>query len=148
MGYLQSDDTPATIVDEEEYLHTGDLGSIDEQGFVTIHDRIKEMIKVKGVGIAPAELEDVLLSHEDVVDAAVVGKPDAYAGEVPKAFVVLKEGVKVTARQIQEFVQKRKTKTKWLAGGVEFVDQIPKSASGKILRRKLRDRERMSRPRL
>lgn len=144
MGYLQDDGSVGAIVDHDGYLHTGDLGSINNQGFITIHDRIKEMIKVKGIGIAPAELEDILLSHVDIVDVAVVGKPDDYAGEVPKAFVVRKDGAKITARDIQGFVRKRKTRAKWLAGGVEFVDEIPKSASGKILRRKLRDRERKS----
>lgn len=92
--------------------------------------------------MAPAELEDVLLSHEAIQDAAVVGKPDDYAGEIPKAFVVLKEGVLITAAEIQDFVKDRKSRAKWLEGGVEFVPIIPKSASGKILRRALRDRER------
>lgn len=90
--------------------------------------------------MAPAELEDVLLSHDAIQDAAVVGKQDKYAGEVPKAFVVLRKGRQVTAKQIQDFVKKRKARFKWLEGGVEFVTAIPKSASGKILRRKLQDR--------
>ncbi|KAF2008866.1 CoA ligase-like protein, partial [Aaosphaeria arxii CBS 175.79] len=142
IGYLQSGKGIVAIADDDGYLHTGDLGSIDEHGFITIHDRIKELIKVKGIGVAPAELEDVLLSHEAVQDAAVVGMPDDYSGEVPKGFVVLKPGAKASARQLQDLVRERKARAKWLTGGVEFLDVIPKSASGKILRRKLRDKVR------
>lgn len=84
----------------------------------------------------------MLLRHPAIKDAAVVGKPNNYSGELPKAFVVLKDGANATTGQIQDFVKARKTRAKWLSGGVEFVNAIPKSASGKILRRKLKDRER------
>jgi acyl-coenzyme A synthetase/AMP-(fatty) acid ligase len=100
---------------------------------------------VKGVAVAPAELEDLLLGHELVVDVAVIGRPNDYAGELPKAFVVLKQGVKPseeTANVLQRFVQEKKSKNKWLAGGIEFIDAIPKSASEKIIRRMLRDQEK------
>lgn len=85
------------------------------------------------------------MGHPIVADAAVIGIPDEYAGEVPKAFVVVQEnesGRKDAAKVLIEFVQKNKARHKWLAGGVEFLEQIPKSASGKILRRELRDRQR------
>lgn len=144
MGYLQADGSAARITDAEGYLHTGDLGSVSAAGFVTIHDRLKELIKVKGVGVAPAELEDVLLGHPDIHDAAVVGKPDEYAGEVAKAFVVLRAGARTTETDVQGFVKQRKARAKWLTGGVEFVEEIPKSAAGKILRRVLRDREKIA----
>lgn len=144
MGYLQADGNAARITDAEGYLHTGDLGSLSATGFVTIHDRLKELIKVKGVGVAPAELEDVLLGHPDIHDVAVVGKPDEYAGEVVKAFVVLKAGARTTETEVQGFVKQRKARAKWLTGGVEFVEEIPKSAAGKILRRLLRDREKIA----
>lgn len=100
---------------------------------------------MKGIGVAPAELEDLLLGHPSVQDVAVIGKPDAYAGEVPKAFVVLNDPAhqsKETVESIQSYVKQRKTRAKWLSGGVEFVDEIPKSAAGKILRKLLRDLER------
>lgn len=95
--------------------------------------------------MAPAELEDLLLGHPLVVDTAVIGIPDDYAGEVPKAFVVLVPEAKsdaATAKQLEQFVREKKARSKWLSGGIEFLPQIPKSASGKILRRMLRDQER------
>jgi 4-coumarate--CoA ligase len=102
-------------------------------------------VQVKGVGVAPAELEDLLLGHPLVLDVAVIGVPDAYAGELPKAFIVLDPKAKPdqgTSQALQDFVRKKKSRSKWLGGGVEFLDQIPKSASGKILRRLLRDSEK------
>jgi 4-coumarate--CoA ligase len=122
-------------------LKTGDEGSIDEQGLITIHDRIKEMIKFKGIQVAPAELEDLLLGYPKVEDCAVIGVPDDYAGEVPLAFVVLKPGFVKNSeleKEILEYVKERKTRPKWVSG-VIFVEIIPKSVSGKILRRVLRD---------
>ncbi|OAG42492.1 hypothetical protein AYO21_03368 [Fonsecaea monophora] len=145
MGYLDNPTATAETYDEEGFLHTGDIGCMLPNGLILVQDRLKEMIKVKGVGVAPAELEDLLLGHPLVVDAAVIGIPDPYSQELPKAFVVLSPKAKPdaqTARELQDFVRQRKSRSKWLGGGVEFVDQIPKSASGKILRRMLRDRER------
>jgi 4-coumarate--CoA ligase len=89
-------------------------------------------------------LEALLLSHELIEDAAVIGVPDDYSGELPKAFVVLKngtEGSKKLAQEIQKWVEERKVKYKWLTGGVEFLEMIPKTASGKILRKDLRLKE-------
>ncbi|KIY01306.1 uncharacterized protein Z520_02858 [Fonsecaea multimorphosa CBS 102226] len=145
MGYLDNPSATAETFDQEGYLHTGDIGSMLPSGLLLVQDRLKEMIKVKGVGVAPAELEDLLLGHPLVVDVAVIGIPDPYSGELPKAFVVLSEKAKPdpqTARELQDFVRQKKSRSKWLGGGVEFVNQIPKSASGKILRRMLRDQER------
>jgi acyl-coenzyme A synthetase/AMP-(fatty) acid ligase len=90
-------------------------------------------------------LEALLLSHELIEDAAVIGIPDDYSGELPKAFVVLKngtEGSKKLAQEIQKWVEERKVKYKWLTGGVEFLEMIPKTASGKILRKDLRLKEK------
>jgi 4-coumarate--CoA ligase len=115
---------------------------VGEDGMVTITDRIKEMIKVKGIGVAPAELEDLLLGHGKVEDVAVLGVRDEYSGERPKAFVVLKgrtKGDDQVGREILRYVKERKVRHKWVKE-VEFVEVIPKSASGKILRRLLRDR--------
>ena len=142
MGYLNNPKATAEMFDREGWLHTGDQGLIDDEGLLTITDRIKEMIKVKGIGVAPAELEDLLLGHPEVEDVAVMAVHDDYSGEKPKAFVVLKSGVKgdeLVGRELIEYVQERKAKHKWIAE-VEFVREIPKSASGKILRRVLRDK--------
>lgn len=117
---------------------------------VFIVDRIKELIKVKGLQVAPAELEAHLLTSDLVADCAVIPVPDDDAGEVPKAFVVkapgvIEEGDGYLKRKIQKHVEQTKSRHKWLKGGVEFVDVIPKSPSGKILRRLLRDKERENR---
>ncbi|KAF2088442.1 acetyl-CoA synthetase-like protein [Saccharata proteae CBS 121410] len=144
MGYLDNEKATRETFDEGGWLHTGDQGVIDGEGVVTITDRIKEMIKVKGIGVAPAELEDLLLGHEKVEDVAVLGIPDEWAGERPKAFAVLKKGVAgngEVGKQILSYVKERKARYKHVKE-VEFVEEIPKSASGKILRRVLRDTAR------
>ncbi|KMU82633.1 4-coumarate-CoA ligase 1 [Coccidioides immitis H538.4] len=146
MGYLNNPKATRETFDEDGWLHTGDVGKIDEEGFITITDRIKEMIKVKGIGVAPAELEDLLLGHPDVEDAAVLAVPDEYSGERPKAYVVLKPARKdddlvATGRKLIKYVQEKKVRHKWLVE-VEFTEEIPKSASGKILRRVLREQQK------
>lgn len=144
MGYLNNPKATAETFDSDGWLHTGDQGFIDEKGLLTITDRIKEMIKVKGIGVAPAELEDLLLSHPKVEDTAVVGLHDDYSGERPKAYIVPKHGVKVDealGRDLIQYVKERKVRHKWITE-VEFMEEIPKSASGKILRRVLRDRSK------
>lgn len=144
MGYLNNDKATKETFDSDGYLHTGDQGMIDEEGVVHILDRIKEMIKVKGIGVAPAEMEDLLLGHDKVEDVAVLGVEDEYSGELPKAYIVLKQGVSkgdAVGRELLKYVQEKKVKHKWVKE-VEFIDEIPKSASGKILRRILRDMER------
>ncbi|KAF5561451.1 phenylacetyl ligase [Fusarium phyllophilum] len=141
MGYLGRPEETAESYLQDGFFKTGDLGSIDNEGFITIHDRIKEMIKVRGHAVAPAELEDLLHGHPKVKDAAIIGIPDDYSGETPRAFVVLASGVKggpEVVRELQDFVAAMKAKHKRLSGGVEFMDQIPKSPSGKILRRVLK----------
>ncbi|PSK42413.1 4-coumarate--CoA ligase-like 7 [Elsinoe australis] len=116
-----------------------------------IVDRIKELIKVKGLQVAPAELEAHLLTHEAVADCVVIGVPDERDGEVPKAFVVLDGSVGIEEskaglkRDIKKHVEKTKAKHKWLKGGIEFIDVVPKSPSGKILRRLIRDKEKEKR---
>jgi acyl-coenzyme A synthetase/AMP-(fatty) acid ligase len=107
----------------------------------------------QGMQVAPAELEACLLNHPAVADCAVIPVPDERAGEVPKAYVVkansvgLEESEAMTRREICKYVEKEKSRHKWLAGGVEFIDVIPKSPSGKILRRLLRDKDREDRRR-
>jgi acyl-CoA synthetase (AMP-forming)/AMP-acid ligase II len=138
-GYLNQPEATAAMLDPDGWLHTGDLGTVDEHGYVFIVDRVKELIKYKGLQVAPAELEAVLLSHPEVADAAVVRFPDEQAGEVPKAFVVARNPV--DPEELMAFVAERVAPHKKVRR-VEFVDEIPKAASGKILRRLLMDRDR------
>lgn len=141
MGYLGNEAATKETFDNEGFLHTGDIGRIDEEGFIHILDRRKELIKVKGIGVAPAELEDLLLGHNDVEDCAVIGMKDDYAGELPKAFVVLKPGLTASdmmGQRLMEYVREKKVRYKAVAE-VEFIEVIPKSSSGKILRKNLRN---------
>ncbi|HYN85987.1 MAG TPA: 4-coumarate--CoA ligase family protein [Pyrinomonadaceae bacterium] len=142
-GYLNRPDATAATIDAEGWLHTGDIGRADADGFFFIVDRAKELIKYKGFQVAPAELEALLLTHPSVADAAVVPSPDAEAGEVPKAFVVARggESARPEPEELMEFVAARVAPHKKIRR-VEFVEQIPKSPSGKILRRVLIARER------
>ena len=119
----------------------GDIGYVDDEGYFYVIDRLKELIKYKGMQVAPAELEAVVQAHPAVADAAVIPSPDEEAGEVPKAFVVLKPGVDATAEEIMAFVAERVAPHKKVRR-LEFIDQIPKVPSGKILRRELVRRER------
>ncbi|QRV82002.1 AMP binding enzyme [Ceratobasidium sp. AG-Ba] len=128
------------------WVHTGDEVIIKKSGDVFIVDRLKEMIKVRGFQVAPAEIEGHLLDHPFVDGVGVIGLPDEYSGEVPLAFVVLspdakKRGLSDIAikNELAKFVSDKKVNYKWLTGGIVFVDAIPKSTSGKILRRVLRD---------
>jgi acyl-CoA synthetase (AMP-forming)/AMP-acid ligase II len=140
-GYLGRPEATAQTVDAEGWLHTGDVAYVDEDGYFFIVDRAKELIKYKAFQVAPAELEAVLLTHGSVADAAVIPSPDDEAGEVPKAFVVVKEGHGLTEIEVLDFVAARVAPYKKVRR-VEFVAQIPKSPSGKILRRLLVARER------
>src|SRR6266550_1823892 len=133
-GYLGQPQATAELIDSEGWLRTGDIGYADEDGALYIVDRLKELIKYKGRQVAPAELEAVLLSHPAIADAAVLPSPDEKAGEVPIAFVVMKEAV--SAAEIIDYVAERVAPYKKIRR-VEFVDQIPKSPAGKILRRVL-----------
>jgi len=111
------------------------------KGYWYIVDRLKELIKYKGLQVAPAELESLLLSHPGIADVAVIGVPHERGGETPKAFVVRKpDHSSLSEEEVKAYVAKQLSDHKHLRGGVEFVDAIPKSASGKILRRVLRDR--------
>ncbi|KAF9891528.1 hypothetical protein FE257_003995 [Aspergillus nanangensis] len=144
MGYLENPKETAETFGADGFLHTGDIGMVDDQGFIHIVDRIKEMIKVKGQQVAPAELEGLLLGHPDVDDCAVLGIPDSYSAERPKAYVVLKPNVKAsdaTGKRLIEYVQERRVRYKWIKE-VEFIAEIPRSPSNKILRRVLREKQR------
>jgi acyl-CoA synthetase (AMP-forming)/AMP-acid ligase II len=138
-GYLNRPEATAQTVDAEGWLHTGDIGYADEDSHFYIVDRAKELIKYKGFQVPPAELEAVLLTHPAILDAAVIPCPDDEAGEIPKAFVVLKG--EAAAEEIMEFVAGRVAPHKKIRK-VEFIKSIPKSASGKILRRILAQGDR------
>ncbi|KAF1945618.1 acetyl-CoA synthetase-like protein [Clathrospora elynae] len=154
LGYLNNDQANKETF-QDGYMRTGDEAMIrkapsgHEHVFIT--DRIKELIKVQGHQVAPAELEAHLLTHPAVNDCAVIQIPNEKTGEVPKAFVVkapsvgIEENDRVLAREIQKHVEQHKARYKWISGGVEFIDEIPKSPSGKILRRLLRDKEKKKR---
>ena len=137
-GYLNNESATKSTIDDDGWLHTGDIGHIDADGHLFIVDRMKELIKYKGFQVAPAELEALLLTHPQIADAAVIGLPDEEAGEIPVAYVVLKPGQDATAAGIQSFVAEKVASYKQVRK-LTFVDAIPKSASGKILRRVLRD---------
>jgi acyl-CoA synthetase (AMP-forming)/AMP-acid ligase II len=138
-GYWRNREATAVAIDADGWLRTGDLGYVDEDGWLYVVDRLKELIKYNAYQVAPAELEAVLLAHPAIADAAVIPSPDEHAGEVPKAFVVVKGAV--TAEEVMAFVAARVAPFKKVRR-VEFVEQIPRSASGKILRRVLVERER------
>ena len=133
-GYLGKPEETAKCIDAEGWFHTGDIGYFDSDGHFYITDRLKELIKVKGLQVAPAELEALLLHHPEIMDAAVIGVPNERMGEVPKAFVV-RRTPHLKERDVQKYVEENLSEHKWLAGGVEFIEEIPKSPSGKILRR-------------
>ena len=137
-GYLNNPEATAATLDSDGWLHTGDVAIIDEDHHMTIVDRVKELIKYNGFQVPPAELEALLITHPEVNDVAVIGIPDESAGELPKAFIVRSPGSEVTAEDLQAFVAEHVASYKHIRL-VEFIDEIPKSASGKILRRLLRD---------
>lgn len=123
---------------EDGWLRTGDMVYYDENQMFYVTDRIKELIKVKGFQVPPAELEEIIRDYEGVADTAVIGVPHDVHGEVPKAFVVPKPAAKIDPKKLEEYVSGRVAQYKQLKGGVAFVDAIPKNASGKILRRELK----------
>jgi len=142
-GYLNNAEATAATIDSDGWLHTGDVARIDGDGHMYIVDRVKELIKYKGFQVAPAELEALIVTHPAVADVAVIGIPDLEAGELPKAYVVLKPDMEASAEDIQAFVAEHVASYKQIRL-VEFTEEIPKSASGKILRRFLRDQAKES----
>ncbi len=140
VGYLDNPEATAITLDDEGYLHTGDVATVDEAGHVYIVDRVKELIKYKGYQVPPAELEALLLGHPQIADAAVIGVRDDEGEEVPKAFVVLQPGASLGGDDVMTYVAENVAPHKKVRQ-VEFIEAIPKSASGKILRKDLRARE-------
>jgi acyl-CoA synthetase (AMP-forming)/AMP-acid ligase II len=140
-GYLHRPDATAAMVDADGWLRTGDLVVVDDDGQVFIVDRLKELIKVNGFQVAPAELEALLVTHPAVADAAVIARPDAARGEAPVAVVVAREALDVD--DLREWVARRVAPYKRIRA-VRFVAAIPRTPSGKILRRVLIEQERQT----
>lgn len=136
-GYLNDPEATRNTIDKEGWLHTGDIGLVDDDDEIFIVDRLKELIKYKGFQVAPAELEALLITHHDIADAAVVPMKDELAGEVPVAFVVRCNGSQVTEEEIKQYVSKQVVFYKRI-NKVFFTEAIPKAPSGKILRKDLR----------
>lgn len=142
LGYMDDVEKTKECLSDSGWLRTGDVAHYDEDGFFYVTDRLKELIKVRGYQVPPAELEALLLTHEHISDAAVIQIPCDESGELPRAYVVCKateEATNMTDKDVYEWVKERVAPYKRLDGGVVFIDAIPKSASGKILRRILRD---------
>ncbi|KAI6044839.1 phenylacetyl-CoA ligase [Pisolithus marmoratus] len=154
LGYINDSEASRRYVGS--WYRTGDEVRLLKTGHLFVVDRLKEMLKVKGFQVSPAELEGCVLEHSDVIDACVVGIPDEYSGELPMAFVVLHPRAAARVREdprvageikqsINQYVASKKAAFKRLAGGIEFIDSIPKAPTGKLLRRVLRDRARKQR---
>lgn len=139
-GYWKTVEESAAVI-RDGWLYTGDLGKMDEDGYFYITDRKKDLIKYKGYSVYPREIEDVLYEHSAVKLCAVIGKPDAVVSEIPKAFVVLKEGKTATQEEIEEFVNSKIAPYKAIRE-VEFRTELPMTLVGKVLRRVLLEEER------
>lgn len=137
-GYWNRDEATAATFHEDGYLRTGDIATVDQRGFVRIVDRAKDMILVSGFNVYPCEVEEVVTQHEDVLEAACIGVPDAKSGEAVKVVVVRRPGRELSGEQVREFCRRNLTAYK-VPRHVEFRDELPKTNVGKILRRALRE---------
>ncbi|MCW2700381.1 MAG: hypothetical protein JWQ45_1916 [Blastococcus sp.] len=139
-GYLNNEEATRGTIDDEGWLHTGDVAVVDASGRYTVVDRVKELIKYKGYQVAPAELEAVLLGHPEIADAAVIGVPEKETGEeLPKAFVVRAPGSELSEQAVMAYMAEKVAPHKKIRL-VEFIETVPKSAAGKILRKDLKAR--------
>jgi long-chain acyl-CoA synthetase len=136
-GYWNRPEETADVL-RNGWLYTGDLGRYDEDGYFYIADRKKDLIKYKGYSVYPREIEDVIYEHPGVKLCAVIGKPDDLSGEIPKAYVVCKDGTEATEEELIEFVRERLAPYKRIRE-VEFRDELPLTPTGKVLRRSLRE---------
>lgn len=147
-GYVNDLESTNKVIDEEGWLHSGDIAYYDEDNQFFIVDRIKELIKYNAYQVPPAEIEALLLSHPKIKDCGVIGIPNEETGELPFAYVVKQPGEKLTAEEVINFVAENASKAKWLRGGVQFIDVIPRNPSGKLLRREMREMYKNSKAKL
>ncbi len=140
--YKKPEETNAVLKDG--WLFTGDIGTLDEDGYLTIVDRKKDMIISSGYNIFPLEIDEILFQHPKILEACTIGVPDAYRGEAPKAFVVVKPGEQLTKEEIIAYCKEKLAPYK-VPKDIEFIDALPKSAIGKILRKEVREMERKKR---
>lgn len=138
LGYHNNEKSTQETLTIDGWLKTGDIAYYSEKHEFYITDRLKELIKVKGFQVPPAELEELLRMHDDIVDAAVIGIPDKNCGELPRAYVVSKNPA-LTEQDVKEYVADKVSEYKRLEGGIEFVPVVPKSATGKIMRKELKE---------
>ncbi|XP_046632784.1 probable 4-coumarate--CoA ligase 1 isoform X2 [Daphnia pulicaria] len=136
-GYIGDAVATQATIDSHGWLHTGDIGYYDEDGYFFLTDRMKELIKYKGLQVSPTELEKILLTHPDVLDVAVAPVSDPNAGEIPRAYVVKRPECTMTGDELANFLSDKVSSYKQLRGGVVFVETIPKTSTGKIIRRAL-----------
>jgi len=142
-GYYKKPGETAAVL-KDGWLYTGDIGTIDEDGYLTIVDRKKDMIISSGYNIFPLEIDEILFQHPRILEACTIGVPDAYRGEAPKAFVVVKPGEQLTKEEIIAYCKEKLAPYK-VPREIEFIDALPKSAIGKILRKEVREMERKKR---
>jgi len=138
VGYLNNEEATKETIDAEGWLRTGDVAYYDEDGYFFIVDRTKELIKVKGNQVSPTELEGIIMQMPGVADCAVVGIPDILSGEIPRAFVVRRPGFHITENEVTNYLEPKVASYKKLAGGVRFLDVIPRNPAGKVLREELK----------
>jgi long-chain acyl-CoA synthetase len=135
-GYFRDADATDAVLTDDGWLKTGDMATCDDEGYMYLVDRAKDLVIVSGFNVYPAEVEDVLMSHPDVVEAGVIGVPHPHTGEAVKAFVVTRPGSDVGEETLVEFARDRLARYKCPAK-VMFVDELPRNMTGKLLRRDL-----------
>ncbi|MDX2378629.1 MAG: AMP-binding protein, partial [Acidimicrobiia bacterium] len=138
-GYFEDPDATAQAIDAEGWLHTGDIGTMDDRGYIDITDRLKDMFIVGGFNAYPAEIENTLLGHPGIANCAVVGVPDERMGEVGHAFVIARDGAEIDPEEVVAWSRERMANYK-VPRAVHVVDELPTNASGKVLKFELRDR--------
>lgn len=137
-GYFKNEEATQEMITPDGWLRSGDIAHYDENGLLYISDRMKELIKVNALQVAPAELEGIIRKHPAVLEAVVCGIPNPTYGEVPKAFIVKRPNANLTESDVQTFVSKQVSKHKQLRGGVQFIETVPNTATGKTLRREVK----------
>lgn len=137
-GYYKNPEATAAVIDEDGFLHTGDLAVMDEEGYCRITGRLKDMIIRGGENIYPREIEEFLYKHPDILDVQIVGVPDETFGEEVSAWIKLKSGASMTADELKEYCKGKIARYK-IPRYIAFVEEFPMTASGKVQKFKLRE---------